>query len=87
MEEFDAPPRQTLRKGLWGVRRGVARDEGTTAKLVRSLEDAPFYTRSEITSQLAGEAVTGVHETFDGDRFGTRWVKALLPFRMPRRAG
>ena len=84
-EAFDAPPRAKLRRGLWGVRRSVRRDRGSEARIVRSLEDAPFYTRSELHSRLCGEDVVGVHETFDGDRFASAWVKGLLPFRMPRR--
>ena len=85
-ERFDPPPRQPLRRGLWGVRRDIQCDEGCTPKLVRSLEDAPFYTRAEVRSRLLGEDVVSVHECLDGDRFGSAWVKCLLPFRMPRRA-
>ena len=85
VDTFAPPPRAPLRRGLWGVRRSVRCDGGKGARIVRSLEDAPFYTRAELHSRLCGEDVVGVHETFDGDRFASAWVKGLLPFRMPRR--
>ena len=85
-ETFDAPTRQSLRRGLWGMKRAIQCDEGTTPRIVSALEDAPFYTRAKVRSRLMGEDVIGVHESLDGDRFGSAWVKGLLPFRMPRRA-
>ena len=85
-ETFEAPPRQPLRRGLWGMKRAVQCDEGSTPRITGVLEDAPFYTRAKVASRLMGEDVTGVHESLDGDRFGSAWVKGLLPFRMPRRA-
>ena len=87
VEPFDAPPRARLGRGLWGVSRGVRADADTSPRLVRAFEDAPFYTRGELRSVLDGREIVGVHETFDGDRFARPWVKALLPFRMPRIAG
>ena len=83
---FGPPGRKPLRRGMWGVRRDIQCEDGAPPKIVRSLEDAPFYTRAEVRSRLFGEEVVSVHECLDGDRFGTAWVKALLPFRMPRRA-
>ena len=83
---FEPPPRASLGRGLWGVARKIQCEAGSEPELVRSLEDAPFYTRAEVRSRLLGHDVVSVHETLDGDRFGSRWVKGLLPFRMPRRA-
>jgi carotenoid 1,2-hydratase len=39
-----------------------------------------------LSSRLLGEEVNAVHESLSLDRFRTRWVQTLLPFRMPRRA-
>ena len=83
---FDPPPRQPLRRGLWGVAREIQCDPGIAPRIERVMEDAPFYTRAAVRSRLLGEDVVSVHESLDGDRFGSRWVKGLLPFRMPRRA-
>jgi carotenoid 1,2-hydratase len=52
--------------------------------VVQTLEDAPFYARSVVASQLQGESVNAVHESLSLDRFRSGWVQVLLPFRMPR---
>jgi carotenoid 1,2-hydratase len=83
--EMDPLPLHRLPMGLWGVARSTRADPGATVRIVRKLEDAPFYTRSVISSQLLGTQVEAVHESLSLDRFDTRWVQALLPFRMPRR--
>jgi carotenoid 1,2-hydratase len=49
------------------------------------LEDAPFYSRSLLATHLAGSPGPAIHESLDLDRFRSRWVQCLLPFRMPRR--
>ncbi|HTJ83262.1 MAG TPA: carotenoid 1,2-hydratase [Polyangiaceae bacterium] len=72
-----------LGRGRWGVGR-VARTAGP-ARAIRSLEDAPFYTRTQI--EVAGEfGGVGIHESLDLDRFRARWVRRLIPFRMRRDA-
>lgn len=65
------------------TRWGITRQARGALALERTLEDGPFYARS----QLAGPQGAGaVHESLSLDRFASRWVQALLPFRMPRRA-
>ena len=81
-----APAEVMLKPGLWGVARPTRADAGAVPCLLRRLEDAPFYTRSEIRTVLLGREAHGVHESLDLDRFSRRWVQALLPFRMPRQA-
>ncbi len=85
VEDFSSPPLSHLPNGLWGVRRATRADQGGSARLVRTLEDAPFYTRSVIETRLLGEDVTAVHESLSLDRFRAPWVQAMLPFKMPRR--
>ncbi|MEM6678773.1 MAG: hypothetical protein AAF675_12965 [Pseudomonadota bacterium] len=82
-EPFAPPPRQRLPRGIWGVARGTQAD--APARLARSFEDAPFYTRAAIDTELLGERVKAVHETFDGRRFASPVIKAMLTMRMPRR--
>ena len=82
--DISAPGEASLKPGLWGVARPTRADSGTVPSLMRRLEDAPFYTRSEIRSMLLGAEAHGVHESLDLDRFSRRWVQLLLPFRMPR---
>ena len=86
---FDPPAEATttqLRRGFWGAGRATRCDEGTRPKLLRTLEDAPFYTRSLIDAKINGSSGERVHESVDLDRFRHPIVQAMLPFRMPRRA-
>ena len=85
LREVELPPAAAIPSGLWGVRRAARADEGQLT-LRKTLEDAPFYTRSLLTGQLFGEDFTAVHESLDLDRFANPVVKLMLPFRMPRRS-
>lgn len=84
---FDAPPPVPVKRGAWGVDRAIACDPGHGPVVEKTLEDGPFYTRSIIATRLAGQDARMMHESFSGDRFGSRLVKLMLPFRMPRRRG
>ena len=86
IDEVELPPSTQLRPGLWGVRRPARGDEGQI-QLVRTFEDAPFYTRSQLSGRLCGRSVAAVPESLDLDRFANPLVKLMLPFRMPRRTG
>lgn len=83
-----APPR---RAKLWStpifwVPRQTRCDEGATARVLRTVEDTPFYARSWLETTLDGERLAAVHESLDLDRFRSAPVQFMLPFRM-RRAG
>jgi carotenoid 1,2-hydratase len=81
---FDPPPAVRLPRTLWRVARGTRADDGRSAAVAQTLEDAPFYSRSILSARLLGEAVTAVHESLSLERFSAAWVRTLLPFRMPR---
>ena len=85
MEAFAPPPRAALPMTGWRIARGT-QAEGGRASVVRTLEDTPFYARSIIEAKLLGERVHAMHESLSLDRFRLGVVKAMLPFRMPRRA-
>jgi len=55
--------------------------------VVRTLVDAPFYSRSEIRTHLLGQEATAVHESLSLDRFRSPSMYAMLPFRVPRPMG
>ncbi|WP_088280379.1 carotenoid 1,2-hydratase [Ideonella sp. A 288] len=83
----EAPlPRVHLPTSAWRVARHARCDAGQ-APHCRTLEDTPFYARSLLTARWLGQPATTVHESLSLDRFRAPWVQALLPFRMPRRAG
>jgi len=84
---FTPPPPAALPGTLWRVPRATRSDAGSRARVRGTLEDTPFYARSMVETRLLGEPVTAMHESLSLQRFDTRWVQTLLPFRMPRRAG
>jgi carotenoid 1,2-hydratase len=69
---------------IWRIPRATHADPGQPAIILRTLEDTPFYARSIISSRIRGEKVEAMHESLSLDRFRRPWVRALLPFRMPR---
>lgn len=80
------PPAPAALPGTgWGIARGTRADVAARVRVRRTLEDTPFYARSVLSSRLLGEDVTAMHESLSLDRFRSRWVQTLLPFRMPRR--
>ncbi|RJS92102.1 carotenoid 1,2-hydratase [Salinisphaera sp. Q1T1-3] len=70
---------------LWRVPRAI-RSEAAPS-VTRTLEDTPFYARSEIVTEREGAPAHGVHESLSLSRFSAPWVRTLLRFRMPRVAG
>jgi carotenoid 1,2-hydratase len=82
---FDPPPRVALARTRWGLERSTRAEPSTTPRVVRSFEDGPFYARAVVATRWLGQPVTSVHEQLSLTRFERRWVRALLPFRMPRR--
>ncbi|MEM6415088.1 MAG: hypothetical protein AAF720_10600 [Pseudomonadota bacterium] len=69
---------------IWRIRRRT-RSEGD-ARIIRTLEDTPFYSRSVVENRLFGKSRPAVHESLSGPRLSNPVVKMLLPFRMPRLA-
>lgn len=86
VDAFTPPAPVALPGTGWGIVRGTRADDPRRTHVRRTLEDTPFYARSVLSSRLLGEDVIAVHESLSLDRFRTRWVQALLPFRMPRRS-
>lgn len=81
---IELPPRAALPTTGWRVARHTRADAPPLVRVARTLEDAPFYSRSLLDTQLTGEPCRAIHESLDLDRFRSRWVQCLLPFRMPR---
>lgn len=81
----EAAPRQPLPRTGWMVSRDTRAEPARPARILRTLEDTPFYSRSLIAQGQASSETRAVHESVDLDRFRSRWVQVLLPFKMPRR--
>ncbi len=76
-------PVQRLPNTAWGLAR--QQRAATPPRLLATLESGPFYSRSLLQDPADGRLA--VHESLSLQRFEQPWVQALLPFRMPRRAG
>ncbi|MFO0552569.1 MAG: carotenoid 1,2-hydratase [Polyangiaceae bacterium] len=68
----------------WRLDRRVRAPRDGAPRLVRTLEDTPFYSRSAVEMSLRGTRGVAVHESLSLERFGSRWVRTLLPMRIRR---
>ena len=84
-EPHAAIPRHPLPGTGWGIARHGFGDATDPPRVVRTLEDTPFYARSELVGQVNGQRTPMMQESLSLQRFASPWVQALLPFRMPRR--
>ena len=72
------------RSPVWRVERGTRSEKAEPARVVKTLEDTPFYARSKVATRLGGQTVLAMHESLSLARFDSSIVKMMLPFRMPR---
>jgi carotenoid 1,2-hydratase len=87
MAFVDAPRRVPLPHGFWWrVPRSTRAAADADVRLVRTLEDTPFYTRSQLEIRTPGNVAAAVHESLDLERFASPWVQFLLPFRIRNEA-
>lgn len=84
VENAEPPPPADLPRTRWRVARPTRADAGHPPRIVQTLEDAPFYSRSVIATHLFGEPATAMHESLSLDRFRAPVVQAMLPFKVPR---
>lgn len=85
IEAVALPDTVALPRSGWRIDRGVP--ASGPARVIRTLEDAPFYARSLLEIETDGERSLAMHESLSLERFDRTWVRMLLPFRMPRFAG
>lgn len=76
-----------LPRSGWGIGRRTRSTDPQQTRVLRTLLDAPFYARSLLCTRLDDEYALTVHESLDLERFRSRWVQWMLPFRMPRLQG
>jgi carotenoid 1,2-hydratase len=85
VEAVSAPPAHALPPTFWRMPRQVRGEAAAPPRLRRTLEDAPFYTRTALDGTFGGERAEIVHESLSLTRLRSPIVRAMLPFRMPRR--
>ena len=78
------PATVDLPKTLWRMQRRTFADTPSSAKVVKTLEDTPFYSRSVLTTTINQQQLTTVHESLSMDRFTRGTTQWMLPWRMPR---
>lgn len=71
-----------LSTSRWRLPRTTRVDPGTRATVVRTLVDAPFYSRALLDTTLGGRRGLAMHEVVDLERFTRRSTQWMLPFRM-----
>jgi carotenoid 1,2-hydratase len=81
VEDFVPPSARSLPRTSWRLPRTIRAGD---PRVVKTLEDTPFYARSVVAAEVLGEQVIAMHESLALDRFVRPWVQAMLPFRMPR---
>jgi carotenoid 1,2-hydratase len=86
VEDVELPPRAILPSTVWGIERETRASSGRGAIVTQTFEDGPFYARSLLETNILGERVPAIHESLSLDRFNSRWVQFLLPFKMARLA-
>ncbi len=79
----EAPHAVDLGRTRWLLPRST-RTDGEPAKVVRTLEDTPFYARSALQTSLGGVRMAAVHESLSLERFCSPMVQTMLPFRIRR---
>ena len=84
VERIEPPPPAALPRTGWRVARRTRADAGHAVRVIKTLEDAPFYSRTLLDTRLLGARTPAIHESLDLNRFRAGWVQCLLPFRMPR---
>jgi carotenoid 1,2-hydratase len=77
-------PARLLPATRWRVPRAIRSDVEQPPRLRCTLEDTPFYSRSLVDVQLGGHTGIAVHESISLQRFSSRWVEFLLPFKIRR---
>jgi carotenoid 1,2-hydratase len=77
-------PPTALPSTAWRIGRTARVDADQAPRILRTLEDAPFYARSQLAARVFGEDVAMMHESLSLARFRKPIVQAMLPFRMPR---
>jgi carotenoid 1,2-hydratase len=84
VESIDPTDIQTFPRTYWGLDRSIRKDPDATTRVVRTLEDGPFYSRTWLQEEQGERVDPMMHESIRLDRFSRRFVQFLLNFRVRR---
>lgn len=82
VEHLERSWRAPLGRSLWQLARHARVDEGAAARVVRSLEDGPFYARALVETRVFGHPVVAMHEQLAAHRLRQRWVRFCTGYKM-----
>lgn len=77
-------PEVRLSPSGWRIEQIARADADRPCRVLRRLEDTPFYSRTELGLHLDGRPLQAIHESLSLDRFSQPVVQWMLPFRAPR---
>ncbi len=83
-ELVQPPPALDLSPTVWRMPRRIRAEGSAPPRLVKTLEDTPFYARSLLSAGEGGRRAVILHESLSLDRLRSPLIRAMLPFRMPR---
>jgi carotenoid 1,2-hydratase len=86
VRSLEAPWAAPLPRTHWGLERSACAERDGAARVVRTLEDGPFYARALVETRLGGRDVLAMHEVLAAARLRRGWVRFLTGFRMRRAA-
>lgn len=84
VDELPAEPVQALAPTAWRVKRRARSAHPVCVH--EQLEDTPFYQRCWLRQRAKGVDALAFHETLSVPRLVSPVVRAMLPWRMPRRS-
>lgn len=84
VEMDDPPPAANVSPTLWRLPRATRVDPGAVPRVLRTIEDGPFYARSLLSAKIGGEQSGVMQETLSLDRLRQAWIRYLVLYRNPR---
>ena len=82
VEELGGLEPSPLAPTIWRLPRATRADSGHHGRIIRSLEDGPFYARTLVGTQIGGHPVVAMHETLAAHRLRSPLVRLLARCRM-----
>ncbi len=85
IDDLERSRKAPLARTIWALERHAHADRGHGARVVRTLEDGPFYARALVETRLGGRPVLAMHEALAPHRLRRAWVRLLAGARISTR--
>lgn len=84
IRDVQAPVNNTLPRTFWRAGRSIRSGQGAPARVIRTLEDSPFYARSLVQTGIGGREARAMHESLSLTTFTRPWLQHMLGYRIRR---